>query len=343
MFKIKVIIGFNTMLALILTGCVVKNDISNNQIIATEDLSSGEFCDYSVGNASLLYSNRKVGMAGNEIIFAINMNGRGTLNKCSEKGDNQQILYEHKAGYISNINVSGNWIIFALTETKQDVYKYNICKLKIDGSCFERIYETRIEDMWVYGNNIYFSKYSKEGATGIFNMDMDGKNVKLLFDKENIWFEIYNKKIYCMDLGELTVEDDDVDLFQLDIGEGGREVQKLATFKKMSGRMDRVSLKEKDVYYLDVDDGRLYKTDIYNLDTTLLSTGVSEFCIQNNKIYCIKWSDTEKKDNFCVLDLDGTYLKSIRSGNMKKGYNFNGVLGGWGYFTSDSIKCINIK
>lgn len=339
MCRIKVVIELSIVLALILTGCATKDDVLNNGIISTESLSSNERCEGSAGNASLLYSSRKVGMTGNEIIFAVNTDGRGTLNKCSKNGDNQHVLYEYKAGYISNINVSGNWIIFSLAETKN----YYICKLKIDGSCFEKIYETRIEDMWVCDNRIYFSKYNKRGATGIFSMDMDGENAKMLFDKQNIWFQIYNRKIYCMDLGELSVEDDDVHLFQLNIGKGDSGFQKLTTFKKMSGRMDRLLLKGKDLYYLDEDDGRLYKTNIDNSDKTLLSKDVSEFCIQDNKIYCIQWADTEGEDTFCMLDLDGTYLKSICSGNLKGGYVFNGVLDGWAYFTSDLIKCINTK
>lgn len=342
MFRIKVIIGLGAMLILMLTGCVVKEDVSDKPITEAEDLSSEEQCGYSVGNASLLYGDRKVAMAGNEIIFAINVNGRGTLNKCKQKGGKQQVLYEHKSGYISNINANSRWIIFLLTETKEDVDQYYICKLKTDGSCFEKISETRIEDMWLYGNDIYFSKYSKRGATGIFSMDMDGKNVKLLLDRENIWFEIYDKKIYCMDLGELTVEDDDVDLFQLDMADRDRGFQKIATFKAMSGKMDRVCLKEKDVYYLDVGDGRLYRRNIDNSDAVLLTTDVSEFCIQNNRIYCIKWTDTGEEDEFCVLNPDGTCLKTLGRGNLKKGYVFNGVLGECGYFTSDSIECIEI-
>lgn len=344
-------IGLNIMIAILLTGCVVQNDISNHQPMGTEEFISEVSYDNSAGNASLSYGNRKVGIVGNDIIFAINTKGSTALNKSNEKGDDRQVLYEQEAGYISNINVSNEWIYFALIETKEinhygaarKVNTYHICKIKIDGSCFEKLSEMRIEDMWVYGNEIYFSKYSKRGATGIFSMDINGKNQKLLFDKENVWFEIYNQKIYCIALGGLTVENDDVNLFQWDIGDKSSSFQKVVTFKKMSGKMDRICLKGENLYYLDEDDGELYKTNINNEETKLLRTGVSEFCVQNNKIYSIEWSNTEAKDKLCVVDLEGNYLKSICSGNVKEGYSFNGVFEQWAYFTSDSIKCIKLN
>lgn len=348
---LKQIIGLNIMIAILLTGCVAKNNISNNQPKETEKSISEVSYDNSVGNASISYGNRKVGIVGNDIIFAINTKGNTALNRSNKKGDNRQVLYQQKAGYISNINVSNDWIYFALTETKKinhygaarEVNTYYICKMKIDGSCFEKLSEIRIEDMWVYGNKIYYSKYRKRGATGIFCMDINGKNDKLLFDKENVWFEIYNQKIYCMVLGELNVENDDVNLFQWDIGDESSGFQRLAIFEKMSGKMDQICLMGENLYYLDEDDGELYKTNISNENTKLLRKGVSEFCIQNNKIYSIEWFNTEAKDQLCVLDLDGTYLKSICSGNLKEGYSFNGVFEGWGYFISDSIKCIKIN
>lgn len=82
-------------------------------------------------------------------------------------------------------------------------------------------------------------------------MDINGENDKLLFDKENVWFEIYNKKIYCMVLGKLNVEDADVNLFQWDIGDESSGFQKIAVFEKMSGKMDRICLTGENLYYLD--------------------------------------------------------------------------------------------
>jgi hypothetical protein len=296
---LKRIIGLNIIIAILLTGCGAENDSSNNQPTETEKSISEVSYDNSVGNASISsYGNRKVGIVGNDIIFAINTEGNATLNKSSKQGDNQQVIYEQKAGYISNINVSGDWIYFALTKTKiinhygiaREVNNYYICKVKIDGSCFEKLSETRIEDMWVYGNEIYYSQYRKTGATGIYCMDINGENDKLLFDKENVWFEIYNKKIYCMVLGELNVENADVNLFQWDIGDESSGFQKIAVFEKMSGKMDRICLTQENLYYL-----------------------------------------------------DGTYLKSICSGNLQDGYSFNGVFEEWAYFTSDSIKCVKIN
>lgn len=281
-------------------------------------------------------------------IVVLLLNGTNTFDEIMEKLEG---AYEQNAGYISNISVINDWIYFALKEIKEinhfgtvrEVNSYNICKVKTDGSCFEKLSKTRVENMWVYDNTIYFSKYSKRGAKGIFCIDINGKNEKLLFDKENVWFGIYKQNIYCMVLGELTVEDSDVDLFKWDIGDESSGFQKLATFNKMSGKMDRICQKEGNLYYLDADDGRLYKTNISNKDTILLRTGVSEFCIQNNQIYCIEYSDKAGKEKFCVLNLDGTYLKGIYSANEKEGYIFNGVFGEWGYFTSESIKCIKIK
>lgn len=348
---LKQIIGLTIMIAILLTGCVEKSDISNNQPMETEESISEVLYDNTFCNESISNVNRIVGIVGNDIIFAINMKDSTTLNISNKKGDNRQVLYEQKTSHISNVNVNNDWIYFALTETKEinhygatrEISTYYICKIKFDGTCFKKLSKTRIEDMWIYGDKIYYSKYRKNGAAGIFCMDINGNNDKLLFDKENIWFGIYNHKIYCLVLGELNVENDDVNLFQWDIGDESGNFQELAIFKKMSGKMDRICMRGENLYYLDEDEGELYKANINNEDQKLLRKGVSEFCIQNNKIYSIECFSAEDKDKLCVLDLDGTNLKSIYIGNLKEGYSFNGVFEGWAIFTFDSIKCIRIN
>lgn len=269
------------------------------------------------------------------------------MNKSDKNGKGSQVIYKQKSGYISHVNVSGDWIIFSLSETRKEkhdakeITKYYICKIKTDGSCFEKLQGVRVEDLWVYKKKIYFSKFTKRGGAGITCVDFLGKKEEMIFDKENIWFEILGNKLYCMSRGDLLKRDEDCHLYQVELDRNDGEFQELMVFKGMSGKMDRVCTDGTYVYCLDLEGEHLYRTSVNDVSLVLLASDVSAFCVQDDRIYYTATNDYGADDKLCAINLDGSGKQIIYSGIDEKGYRFNGVFRDRGYFTSDTIKCVN--
>ena len=367
--KGKICVAIYMMAAIIImNGCGAGNNnfseeavsadqaASNNPVPSKNQAASASLPEnlsgYPYGNAGISF---KTVNTDGEWVFAAdtNNNGKECIIKFCQDGSGKETIYENKNdSTILDLNAIDGWLYFSLYERKEEEFfddetnesytgtikYYYICKIKEDGTGFEKIARRNTGSMWVYGDKIYFSLFSKRGDTGIYCMDIDGNNEELLFDKENIWFEIIDNKIYviCYD-GGLMDFNGKCELFRMDIG--GGEAKKISEFSNVC--MSTICLDEKYMYYLGNDEDKLYRADIDGKETELLVSDVSEFCIQDDWIYFINEGYNDKPCSLKKIRKNGEDLTVLCDECLAGTYRLCGGFGDWLYLYYNGMKRVS--
>lgn len=113
---------------------------------------------------------------------------KGTsLNRMRIDGTNNQTLYN--SGYISDINIKGNWIYFINYEDN-----YNLYKMDLNGQNLTRLSKDKINNFAIYGDRLYFSHFNffepNDEDAYVESMTLDGSErrieLELVADKLSI-------------------------------------------------------------------------------------------------------------------------------------------------------------
>jgi len=299
---------------------------------------------YPWGNASI---SKKIVCARDDCVYiAKNDKNNSKLIKMCPDESIKEIIFDQKAGFISNVNVIDDWIFFSLEKMLQkknngdmrDVRCYSICKIKNDGSGFQQLIERRIFDMWACNEMLYYSLYSKKGADGIYCIDTNGETEKLLFEKTNIWFVPTGEKMYSLSQGDIMRDDKNCELYQMNFD--GGNLQKISSFSKKG--MDYICLLEDSLFYLDSMNGELYKTNIGGSEPVLLASDVTAFCIEGEWIYFT--SNVKGTQNkLSKIQKDGKNLSVMNDVISSSGVELCGVFNNWIYFDAVPMLRISIE
>lgn len=243
-------------------------------------------------------------------------------------GTDMKTLYEFPQYDIDNrsrifcLNVRNDWIVFLLTERINTIESHYICKMKTDGTHFERLLDAYVYDMWLYKNRIYFSFFTKWGGSDIYSMDMNGEDLQqLVEEKQGLEFEVANNKIYAFYSDDNTDgTTDDYQLYEMDLK--GCKKEKLMEVKDAFG--DSLCLWGNSVFYLNGDE-QLCKQEIGNTEAVVILSmedNESEYRIYDDYIYYID-------DDLYRISVDGKDLRAYdRKDIVKKIANYDD----WGIF-----------
>lgn len=277
----------------------------------------------------------------NKLYVVNNLERNCSIVQLSKDGTDLATIYVNGNGNIYAINTHNNWIVFQLVEFKDGYENYYICRIKNDGTKFKKIREERINDLWMYESNIFYSQYTKWGGSNLYSMDIDGKKRKLIFEMETgLEFEVVNNTIYICCYDRIHESLYDCELYKMDLS-GAKRI-KVADIKEAYS--DTIFLWGNYVYYIN-DEQQLCKMKLDSIKVEILASDVDKYCVYKGYIYYTTYDEEPTK--LYKINLSGKEKKLLNKSNIVKMNYFDVILDDWIYFISDNmlirINCVGEK
>ena len=247
------------------------------------------------GNSQSNINNHGVVAETKDFFFYVEKN---TIYKNTKTFEDQIALIKRPTSEGKDtLNVIEDWVFFRQGK--------EIKRMKIDGSSVTTIFNGYSFDMRIFGNNIYFIRFSDDK---LYRMDLNGRNREVVVDKKVRNMTIYNDMIYyCYESPESEkVEEKEFYLNKI----------------KLDGSEDKLLLKaevrdivvdEKYLYYTD-EDFRLFRLDLSDNSIEQVSDENIVKFVKDDKwiFYTLKDPDDEHRSKGLYrMDLDGENIIEV--------------------------------
>jgi len=284
---------------------------------------------------NMAWGTRRTVDTSDEYIFATAGDDKSyMLYRVKKDGSDKTEIFSSKYGYISMVNAVDGWVFFSLEELNMPkankgrlIRSYSICKIRYDGSDFQKIRQVRVSDMQVHDDKVYFSRFKKIGPSGIYSVDFEGANESLIFNGENICFDIVENKMQVVCLGDLYDDEQKCEIYEIGLDE--QDVKKISTIKDVL--MYEAYLIDNDIFYIG-EKGALYSSALDGLNIRKLAADVEGgFSICDGWIYYVGYDEGGPK--LTRVRLDGEEHSTIIKNKGINALTLNGIFDGWVYCT----------
>jgi hypothetical protein len=223
-----------------------------------------------------------------------------SLCKVRKDGTGFKRIY---GGYISNINVIGDWIYYSESS--------GISKIKTDGSSYTVVHSSTVFDFSIIGEWIYYS------ADGIYKMKTDGSESRKICNDKAVGFNIEGEWIYYSNINDKNK------LYKIRVDGSSRR-------RMTSEAVGFINVTKDWIYYKSFD----HKDNIYRIKSDgtrrekVLDYEVNMFNAAEDKILFENWGDggalymTDINGNNLVKLTDGHYNSISIIGDIVLCYNF---------------------
>lgn len=302
----------------------IKISVKNDEGTGYPHGNMGEYQRFICSDAEWLY------------VVQNKSDGSCRLIRLRKDGTDKKCIYENKRGKIFCLNAKNNRLVFLLSEGGKDNIKSrkdSICKIKSNGSEFEKLEEVRVNDLWLYKNRIYYSSFTKWSGRNIYSMDMNGEDEKVILEKEDgIEFEVINDKIYVFYYENSHEIISGCELYQMNLD--GTEKEKLLDIAE--AYWDTICLWEDSVYYLNEDkheENQLCRMEINGGKEIVIASDVRKYCISGKWIYFV--TDFAGPTKLYKVNEETKELVLVKEGKAISNGQFDVIIDNMIYFESD--------
>lgn len=194
------IIGIVVLILLISKSCSAKNNndpdsLDSGSVVGSYSVVSKGVSKTDVGNIM----NGQFYFATDDYIFysAYDTNEEAHIFRTKKDGSDLQTIFN---GFGWSLVVIDDWLYFSGNQGKEIDGTYNMFRVNLDGSNFERINSTYCYNMFLYGTHLYYMKKNTDYSStfSICRSSLDGTNEETLFQYGNQPV-IYADRLYYYD------------------------------------------------------------------------------------------------------------------------------------------------
>lgn len=247
------------------------------------------------GNSQSNINNHGVVAETEDFFFYVE---KKTIYKNTKTFDDQTALIKRPSSEgKDSLNILEDWVFFRQGKKMK--------RMKIDGTSVATIFNGYSFDMRIFGNNIYFIRFSDDK---LYKMDLNGRNREVIVDKKVRNMTIYNDMIYyCYESPESEkIEEKEFYLNKIKL-DGSRDT----LLFKVEAR-DIIADGEY-LYYTD-EDFKLFKLDLADKSIEQLSDEDIMKFVKDDKwiFYTLKDPDDEHRSKGLYrMDLDGKNIVEV--------------------------------
>lgn len=190
----KKFIIFLTLL-LLLAGCGIKEDATNiNLNVTGENINSSQVSEgVNLDDLGNILNGQYYFNSGDSIYYSsFDESGNAHIYMISDGVT--KIIFD---GFGWSFSLKGDYLYFSGNEGVSIDGTYNLFRMKVDGSSYERINSSYCFNMSFYKDWLYYIK-STEGGYSLYRSDLDGQNETKIVEGSSYMGIIYEDMLYYL-------------------------------------------------------------------------------------------------------------------------------------------------
>lgn len=244
------------------------------------------------------------------VVYFSNPNDNGYLYSMNPDGTNREFVFKDVPRYI---NADENYIYYVRDNSNEvsqfsflHVNEYSLCRLTRKHHKLKILDSASSLYLSLSGNYLYYLRYSRNNATNMYRIGIDGKGKEMLDATPYYTCSANNEYLYFTGL------DYDHNIYQYNTDTGDKRTL-------LNGNYWMPEITDPAVYFINNEDNySLCKLDFTTGEITkIYNQPIETYVVYNNWIYFTRSSMSSEGPALCRMTIDGDNPETLIEGNYK--------------------------